>query len=314
MLKIYNTDMVTNEFKKIDTYEVGSWINLVKPTEKEIDEVANALGIKKSFILTTIDDDEKPRIDEEDGCKMLLLDVPIYEKKNGMEAIVTLPLAIIVVRNDYIITVCLENYSILKEFTEGRVKEFYTYKKSRFIIQLIYRIALLYLKMLKEIDSKIELAESKILTATKNEELVNLLALENSLTYIITALKSNGVVLDKILKGNVIELYEEDQDLLEDAIIENNQSLEMADLYRGILSSTTYTVATIISNNLNRIMKFFSGITIVFSIPTMVASFMGMNVSLGEFAKNPFAFILLILISLLLSLIVALILKRKNML
>ena len=119
MLKIYNTDMVTNEFKKIDTYEVGSWINLVKPTEKEIDEVANALGIKKSFILTTIDDDEKPRIDEEDGCKMLLLDVPIYEKKNGMEAIVTLPLAIIVVRNDYIITVCLENYSILKEFTEG---------------------------------------------------------------------------------------------------------------------------------------------------------------------------------------------------
>ncbi len=314
MLKIYNTDMVTNEFKKIDTYEVGSWINLVKPTEKEIDEVANALGIKKSFILTTIDDDEKPRIDEEDGCKMLLLDVPIYEKKNGMEAIVTLPLAIIVVRNDYIITVCLENYSILKEFTEGRVKEFYTYKKSRFIIQLIYRIALLYLKMLKEIDSKIELAESKILTATKNEELVNLLALENSLTYIITALKSNGVVLDKILKGNVIELYEEDQDLLEDAIIENNQSLEMADLYRGILSSTTDTVATIISNNLNTIMKFLAGITIVFSIPTMVASFMGMNVSLGEFAKNPFAFILLILISLLLSLIVALILKRKNML
>ena len=153
-----------------------------------------------------------------------------------------------------------------------------------------------------------------MLGATKNEELLNLLALENSLTYIITALKSNGVVLDKILKGNVIELFVEDEDLLEDAIIENNQAIEMSELYRGILSSTTDTVATIISNNLNTIMKFLAGITIVISIPTMVASFMGMNVDLGVFAKNPFAFVLLILISLLLSILVALLLKKKNML
>ena len=245
---------------------------------------------------------------------MLLLDVPVYERKNGMQAITTLPLGIIVVRNDYIVTVCLQKYDIIDEFTKGKIKEFYTYKKSRFIIQMIYKLALLYLKTLRDIDNKIELAESKILNATKNQELLNLLGLENSLTYIITALKSNGVVLDKILKGNVIELYEEDEDLLEDAIIENNQAIEMADLYRGILSSTTDAVATIISNNLNTIMKFLAGITIVFSIPTMVASFMGMNVNLGEFAKNPYAFILLILIALLLSVIVALILKKKNML
>ncbi len=314
MLKIYNTDLATNEFSRVDTYEVGCWINLVNPTEKEIDDVSNSLGIKKNFIMSIIDDDEKPRIDEEDGCKMLLLDVPVYERKNGMQAITTLPLGIIVVRNDYIVTVCLQKYDIIDEFTKGKIKEFYTYKKSRFIIQMIYKLALLYLKTLRDIDNKIELAESKILNATKNQELLNLLGLENSLTYIITALKSNGVVLDKILKGNVIELYEEDEDLLEDAIIENNQAIEMADLYRGILSSTTDTVATIISNNLNTIMKFLAGITIVFSIPTMVASFMGMNVNLGEFAKNPYAFILLILIALLLSVIVALILKKKNML
>ena len=208
----------------------------------------------------------------------------------------------------------MQKYDIIKDFTNGKVKEFYTYKKSRFIIQLIYRIAILYLKALREIDNKIELAESQILNATKNQELLNLLGLENSLTYIITALKSNGVVLDKILKGNVIDLYDEDEDLLEDAIIENNQAIEMADLYRGILSSTTDTVATIISNNLNTIMKFLAGITIVFSIPTMVASFMGMNVSFGEFAKNPFAFLFLVLIALLLSILVALILKKKNML
>ena len=314
MLKIYNTDINTNTFSKIDTYELGSWINLTNPTEAELDEVANALNIKKSFIESILDDDEKPRIDEEDGANMLLLNVPVYEKKNGMEAIITHPLGIIVVRNDYIVTVGLQKYDIIKDFTNGKVKEFYTYKKSRFIIQLIYRIALSYLKALREIDNKIELAESQILNATKNQELLNLLGLENSLTYIITALKSNGVVLDKILKGNVIDLYDEDEDLLEDAIIENNQAIEMADLYRGILSSTTDTVATIISNNLNTIMKFLAGITIVFSIPTMVASFMGMNVNLGGFAKNPFAFLFLVLIALLLSILVALILKKKNML
>ena len=314
MLKIYNTDITSGEFSKITSYEIGSWINLVSPSETEIDDVVNALGIKKNFIMSIIDDDEKPRIDEEDGVKMLLLDVPVYETKNGIKAITTLPLGILVVRNDYIVTVSLQRYSIIDDFAKGRVKEFFTYKKSRFIIQMIYKLALLYLKTLREIDSRIEIAEAKILNATKNEELLNLLALENSLTYIITALKSNGVVLDKILKGNVIELYEEDEDLLEDAIIENNQAIEMSDLYRGILSSTTDAVATIISNNLNTIMKFLAGITIVFSIPTMVASFMGMNVTFGKFADNPYAFVLLLLLSLLLSLIVALILKKKNML
>ena len=235
MLKIYNTDITSGEFSRTDTYEVGSWVNLVNPTEVEIDEVVNALGIKKNFIMSIIDDDEKPRIDEEEGVKMLLLDVPVYEVKNKIKTITTLPIGILVVRNDYIVTVCLQKYSIIDEFTKGKVKEFYTYKKSRFIIQMIYKLALLYLKMLREIDNKIEIAESNILNATKNQELLNLLSIENSLTYIITALKSNGVVLDKILKGNVIELYEEDEDLLEDAIIENNQAIEMADLYRWLI-------------------------------------------------------------------------------
>ena len=114
MLRIYNTDINTNTFSKIDTYELGSWINLTNPTEAELDEVANALNIKKSFIESILDDDEKPRIDEEDGAKMLLLDVPVYEKKNGMEAIVTHPLGIIVVRNDYIVTVGCKNMILLK--------------------------------------------------------------------------------------------------------------------------------------------------------------------------------------------------------
>ena len=314
MLRIYNTDVVTNEFKKVNNFENGCWVHLVAPTPAEVIQVSNNLGIKKSFLMTMLDDDEKPRIDEEDGCKMFLLDVPVYDRKNGMNSIKTSPLGIIIVRNDYIVTLSLQKYDLLKDFTQGKVKEFYTYKKSRFVIQMIYRVAVSYLKILREIDARIEKVEERILDATKNQELLDLLALENSLTYIITALRSNGVVLDKILKGNVIEMFVDDEDLLEDAIIENNQAIEMADLYRGILSSTTDTVATIISNNLNSIMKFLAGVTIVISIPTMIASFMGMNVDLGDFSSNPFAFLFLIIISIFFSVLVAIFLKRKNML
>ncbi len=305
--------MTNNEFRELESFEPGCWIDLVNPSAEEMETVSNSLGINRQLMIGMIDNDEQPRIDEDDDCKMLLLDIPVQSNRTS-KPIITLPLGILVVRNEYIVTISLREYSILDEFKQGKIKEFYTYKKSRFVIQFIYQIATTYLKLLKEIDKKIEAVESKILTATKNEELLHLLALENSLTYIITALRSNGIVLDKILKGNVIELFSDDEELLEDAIIENNQAMEMADLYRGILSSTTDTVATIISNNLNSIMKFLAGITIVISIPTMVASFMGMNVDLGPFSTNPFAFILLILISLLLSIIIAIILKKKNML
>ena len=126
VLRIYNTDITTNEFSKINSYEIGSWINLVNPTEAEIDEVSSSLRIKKSFIMSIIDDDEKPRIDEEDGVKMLLLDVPVYETKNNIKTITTLPIGILVVRNDYIVTVCLQKYSIIDEFTKGKVKECYS--------------------------------------------------------------------------------------------------------------------------------------------------------------------------------------------
>lgn len=131
---------------------------------------------------------------------------------------------------------------------------------------------------------------NKLLNATNNKDLINMLSIEKKPIYITTSLKSNEIVLEKILKGNFIDFYEEDRDLLEDAITENRRCMEMADLYREILSSMTDSYATIISNNLNNMMKFLAGITIVFSIPTMVASFMGMNVPLGDMATHPYAF------------------------
>jgi len=313
MMKIFNTNVKTLEFNQIKDIRKGCWIDLIKPNEEDIKLLTDSLGLDTSFISYILDDEEQPRIDidSDNGIKMIFVDVPIKEKKH---VISTIPLAILIIKEDYIVTISLEENEVLKDFKMGKVKEFFTYKKSRFTIQILYRTATLYLRYLRSINKEIERAENKMLKATNNQDLANLLSIEKSLVYITTSLKSNEIVLEKILKGNVISFYEEDAELLEDAIVENKQCIEMANLYREILSSTTDSFATIISNNLNTMMKFLAGITIVFSIPTMVASFMGMNVPMGSFGEFPYAFLILVAISGLLSLFVAWILKRKNML
>lgn len=313
VIKIFNTSMKTGEFNQIKQIRKGCWIDLVKPNTEEIKMLTTSLKVDTSFIAYILDDEEQPRIDidADNGIKMIFVDVPIKEKKH---VISTIPLAILIIKEDYIVTISLEESEVLKDFKMEKVKEFFTYKKSRFTIQILYRTATLYLRYLRSINKEIEKAEMKMLKATNNQDLANLLNIEKSLVYITTSLKSNEIVLERILKGNVISFYEEDAELLEDAIVENKQCIEMANLYREILSSTTDSFATIISNNLNTIMKFLAGITIVFSIPTMVASFMGMNVPFGEFGESPYAFLFLVFISLVLSLVVAYILKKKNML
>lgn len=313
MIKIFNTSIKTGKFEQIKKIRKGCWIDLVKPNSEDIKLLTDSLDVDTSFIAYILDDEEQPRIDIdlENEIKMIFLDVPIKEKKH---VISTIPLAILIIKDKYIVTISLEESEAIKEFKLSKVREFYTYKKSRFTIQILYRTATVYLRYLRNINKEIEKAENKMLKATNNQDLANLLSLEKSLVYITTSLKSNEAVLERILKGNIIDFYEEDRELLEDAIVENKQCIEMANLYREILSSMTDSYATIISNNLNSLMKFLAGVTIVISIPTMVASFMGMNVSFGGFGDSPYSFLLLILISIVLSLLVAFILKKKNML
>lgn len=312
-MKIFNTDMKTVDLNQIKDIRKGCWIDLINPNQDDIKLLTDSLGVDTSFISYILDDEEQPRIDvdPENGIKMIFVDIPIKEKKH---VISTIPLAILFIKDDYMVTISLEESEVLKDFKLKKVKEFFTQKKSRFAIQILYRTATLYLRYLRNINKEIEKAENKMLKATNNQDLANLLSIEKSLVYITTSLKSNELVLERILKGNVINFYEEDRELLEDAIVENKQCIEMANLYREILSSMTDSFATIISNNLNNMMKFLAGITIVFSIPTMVASFMGMNVPLGSFGEFPCAFLILVAISLILSLIVAYVLKKKNML
>lgn len=315
MLKIYNTDAETNKFKEIKEFKKGSWINLVNPSENDIKKVCENINIQEEFIRTSLDYEEKARIDydEDDNTTLFVVDVPVIEKEYENYIYATMPLGMIVVRDDFFITVSLKKNRVIEDFEQRKIKNFQTYKKTRFIFQILYLNASYMLHYLKEINKETEIAEYILKNSMKNKELLKLLSLEKALVYFTTSLKSNELVMEKTLRGKIIKLYEDDEDILEDAITENRQAIEMANIYRDILNGTMDAYASIISNNLNGVMKFLTSITIVLAVPTMVSSFWGMNVNL-PFQNNPMGFVIMLVISIALTLLVTWWLKRKDML
>lgn len=283
LLKIYNTDIETNKFEEIKDFKKGSWINLVNPSEAEIKKVCESIQIQDDFICDALDFEEKARIDteEDDNTILFVVDVPIIEKSEDTDAYTTMPLGMIVVRDDFFITVSLRKNKIIESFEKTKIKNFQTYKKTRFIFQILYLNASYFLTYLKQINKETEIAEYILKNSMKNKELLKLLSLEKGLVYFTTSLKSNEIVMERTMKGKIVKLYEEDEDILEDAIIENRQAIEMANIYRDILNGTMDAYASIISNNLNSVMKTLTSITIVLAVPTMISSFWGMNVELS---------------------------------
>ena len=315
MLKIYNTDIETNKFEEIKDFKKGSWINLVNPSEAEIKKVCESIQIQEDFIRDALDFEEKARIDleEDDNTILFVVDVPIIEKVEDSDTYTTMPLGMIVVRDDFFITVSLRKNKIIESFEKRKIKNFQTYKKTRFIFQILYLNSSYFLTYLKQINKETEIAEYILKNSMKNKELLKLLTLEKGLVYFTTSLKSNEIVMEKTMKGKFVKLYDEDEDILEDAIIENRQAIEMAKIYSDILNGTMDAYASIISNNLNSVMKTLTSITIVLAVPTMISSFWGMNVEL-PLQHNPFGFIIMILISLVTTLLVTWWLKKKDML
>ena len=315
MVKIYNTNIETNEFKEIKEYAKGSWINMVNPNEKEIQEVCENLKINDQFIRDALDFEEKARIDQEDDDNTILfvVDVPIIEKVEGVDTYTTMPVGMIVVRDDYFITVSLRKNRIIEDFEKRKIKNFQTYKKTRFIFQILYLNASYYLTYLKQINKETEFAEYILKNSMRNKELLKMLSLEKSLVYFATSLKSNEIVMEKTLRGRIIKLYDEDEDILEDAITENKQAIEMAQIYNNILNGTMDAFASIISNNLNGVMKTLTSITIILAVPTMISSFWGMNVNL-PLQNNPYGFIIMVLLAVLITVIVTIWLNKKDML
>lgn len=315
MMKIYNTNLETLKMEEISEFKKGSWINLVNPSDNEIEEVCECLNIEKDTILYAMDSEEKPRIEIDDdyNTTLFIIDIPILEKNEGSIEYTTMPIGLIVVRDDFFITVSLKKNKIIEEFEKGKIKNFATYKKSRFILQILYLNALYFLDYLKRINKETEIAEYVLKKSMQNKELLKMLSLEKSLVYFTTSLKSNEIIMEKTMKGRIIKLYEDDEDILEDAIIENRQSIEMAKIYSDILTGSMEAYASIISNNLNGVMKFLTSITIVLAIPTMISSFLGMNVNV-PLQNSTWGFPIMVLISATLTLLVTFWLKRKNML
>ena len=312
MIRIFKTE--DGAMHEKEEMQPGCWIALTNPTASEIIDSADTYQIDPDHLRAPLDEEERSRIEVEDEYTLILVDIPSIEERNGKDWFVTIPLAIITTK-DVLITVCLEETPVLTSFMDGRVRDFHTFMKTRFILQILYKNATQFLQYLRIIDKKSEVIERKLHQSQKNEELIELLELEKSLVYFTTSLRSNEVVLEKLLRIEKIKKYPEDTDLLEDVIVENKQAIEMANIYSGILSGTMDAFASVISNNLNIVMKFLATVTIVLSIPTMIASFYGMNVNSHgmPFADSPYGFAIVLGLTLLLSLFVAYIFNKKDL-
>lgn len=315
MFKMYNTNIETNITEETKNFTRGNWINMVSPSDEEIKQVCENINIQEDFIRYALDPEEKARIDieEDDNTILFIIDTPIMEIESGAKVYSTIPIGVIFVRDDYIITVSLHKNPIIEDLEKKKIRSIVTYKKSRMLLQIFYSNAEMFLNLLKKLNKETEIAENVLKNSMKNKELLKLLSLEKGLVYFTTSLKSNEVVMEKTMRGNLIKLYDEDEDILDDAIIENKQAIEMAKIYRDILTGTMDAYASIISNNLNGVMKYLTSITIILAIPTMIASYWGMNVAV-PMQNNPFGFVLIVIVSLLIGIIATLWLKKKGML
>ena len=277
MLSIYKT--INGKMTRLDSVQDGCWVNLTYPSEDELNTVAVTLGVEPSFLRAALDEEETSRIDTEDGQTLIIIDVPSVEKDDAV-VYSTLPLGIIVTQK-HIITVCLKETSILKDFQDGLVRNAETQKRTSFILYMLLQVAKRFLQYLKQIDKIYNYMERQLYKSQRNKELIQLLDLEKSLVYFNTSLKANEVTLEKILRGRIITLYEEDHDLLEDVLIEVRQAIEMANIYSSIISGMMDAFASVISNNLNVIMKVLTSITILLTIPNIIFGFYGMNITTG---------------------------------
>ena len=309
MLNIYKT--VDGKLTELDQIADGVWMHLIDPEQEEVERVIRELDLEPDYVRAALDEEESPRVESDEGQTLIIVDLPTVQPDGRTFVYNTIPLGIIH-SEKALVTVCLKESSIIDNFTEGRVRGFSTLKKTRFILQLLYRNASRFLQYLKQIDKASSLVEAELHKSMKNRELIQMLKLEKSLVYFSTSLTGNEAVMEKLLKIEDVKKYPEDTDLLEDVIIENKQAIEMCKIYSDILSGTMDAFASVISNNLNIVMKLLASLTIVISIPTIVASFFGMNTGV-PFEGSVGGFYIVIGIAAALSAATAFILWRKKM-
>lgn len=272
----------------------GSWINVVNPSPDEIAHL-ESLGIPLDYINYPLDLDERARTERENGELLIVLRIPFYQGNSADIPYTTIPLGIILT-DRFLITICKLENTVIQDFIAGRIRNLSTGKRHRFVLKILFNTANLYLSYLREITRAVDQLEDQLQKSTRNKEVLELLKYQKSLTLFTTALKSNELMMERLQRSRIFETYPEDEDLLEDVITENRQAIEMTNISSNILSSMMDAFASIISNNLNGVMKLLASVTIVLSIPTMIASFFGMNVHV-PLENNPLAFLMIILMT-----------------
>jgi magnesium transporter len=276
MISIYKN--IENGLSALAEPTSGSWINVINPTDQEL-SFLQGLGVPADYLTYPLDLDERARTEREDGELLIVLRVPYYQGENADIPYATIPLGIILT-DRHLITVCKRESDLIQEFLDGRVKGLSTAKRHRFVLRLLLNTATKYLYFLREINHHVDELEDRLQLSTKNRELLEILKYQKSLTLFTTALKSNELMMERLQRSRLFQTYSEDEDLLDDVITENQQAIEMTNIAINILSSMMDAFASIISNNLNGVMKFLASVTILLSVPTIITSFFGMNVHL----------------------------------
>ena len=316
MFQIFYTEEETNTLRTLNTENLdssfdakGKWINMTNPTDKEIEYVCETLGVPEEMVKAALDDEEMARTDREDGWFLTLFDIPTLEEDDNYYSYETLPLGVMYNKNT-IITVCLKRTMLLNDFASGRVKDFRTNYKTRFLIQLLYRAATKYLQYLRQIDKASQRIQAELQKTMKNDDLLQLQDLANSLVYFSTSLQSNNVVIEKLARVEAKNFYEEDIDLWEDVGIEHRQAMEMCRINKGIIKGSTEAFANIINNNLNTSMRKLTILTVILSIPTLIFSMWGMNTPV-PWENEPAGFWILSAIAVVISIVAAVMLFKK---
>ena len=306
-------------FKNIDHQTVaitkpenGSWVNIIPPLkQEEFSELSSSLDIPLDFLTDSLDIDERSRFEEEDNVKLVVIKTPTENNSfNESDAYyITIPICIILTHNQIVTVNSFDNGALKKFFNTFQNR--HPDKKNMMVLKIFEKIIQAYMEFLKEINVRRNVLEQKLYAANRNEQLLQLMRIQKSLVYFVTALRSNEMLLLKIERTNFLGLTEEEKEILQDLIVDNSQALEMANIYTNILSSTLDAFASIIANNQNEVLKRLSVITIVLTFPVLVASIYGMNVPI-PYANSPYAFYIPVSLSLVISLIIGWTFLRKK--
>jgi magnesium transporter len=309
MKKIYLT--VEDHLTEINTLEKGCWVHLQNPTREEIEGLNARFALDPTYLQAALDEEESARIERDGDQTLIIVDIPYVEAEDTGYSYSTIPMGIVMV-DDVIITVSTRITPLISDFTEERIRGFWTFKRTRFILQLLNRNASRFLAYLKQIDKSSMLVQERLHKSLRNQELLQMMKLEKSLVFFSTSLKGNEMVMEKMMRMEMLRKYPEDTDLLDDVIVENKQAIEMCAIYRDIMSGTMDAFASIISNNLNIVMKILTSLTVVLAVPTIFASFWGMNVRV-PFEDSSWGFFVVLGISIVAAVTAFIVLWRKKM-